>query len=443
MASEHVLIWPSAYPLLLKGLAEQNGAFILDALESWPTCGTSVDDGVTSSVLPPLYYLIWLAPPEPYSGCELQHIDEFDQAQADYLHAVVAHFQGDAPNKERVSQIMMERIAPYCDVMAQANASLIPSFSELVYKERQFAVLHAFLEGGLRLSIADVFLLWQEVDFRSKLTPFIPSQLKDQKSLETALEEALCQGEDVYDLLQAVCPEGDFTQLLERALLTTIKKDNAKQSDCMRFIEQGAKGTAQDEYGNTAFFHTILKDFPLAFNALLPLQDKSAEDNHKHTALHIAVKSNNTAALRALLKAGFDPTAENYDGLSCYRFAVEQEQKTVRKVLEREFGIKELSHQQSVKLMWHTHGLFALAALFLPLQAMLFFQPELDYKAEAVIAITLVSMVVLFVANNLKRSPIYPDFHHPVSFWLIRLLGGVSLVLQLLLVLVVLLSFLS
>ena len=35
---ENVLIWPKEYPLLVKGPIEQNGAFILDALDAWPAC---------------------------------------------------------------------------------------------------------------------------------------------------------------------------------------------------------------------------------------------------------------------------------------------------------------------------------------------------------------------------------------------------------------------
>ena len=78
---ENVLIWPKEYPLLIKGLVEQNGAYILDALEAWPAChSTNEDDGVCTTVLPPIYYLSWLTPLEPFEECYFQHISEFDEA---------------------------------------------------------------------------------------------------------------------------------------------------------------------------------------------------------------------------------------------------------------------------------------------------------------------------------------------------------------------------
>ena len=126
---EKVLIWPSQYPLLLKGLAEQNGAFILDALEAWPHCQTEVDaQGVESTILPPIYYLIWLKPLEPFDACYFQHIDEYEETQISYTDMLLAHFSQSGLDKQSIVLMLIKRLSQYSQLQPQIECLDTPDF---------------------------------------------------------------------------------------------------------------------------------------------------------------------------------------------------------------------------------------------------------------------------------------------------------------------------
>ena len=117
---ENVLIWPKEYPLLVKGLIEQNGSFILDALEAWPACRTTEeDDGVRTTILPPIYYLTWLLPLEPFEECFFQHISEYDDDAHHYISAAKSYYLDNDFTSESLVLLLCQRLEPYARIAAQ------------------------------------------------------------------------------------------------------------------------------------------------------------------------------------------------------------------------------------------------------------------------------------------------------------------------------------
>ena len=401
---ENVLIWPKEYPLLVKGLVEQNGAFILDALEAWPACrSTEEDNGVCTTVLPPIYYLTWLTPLEPFEECYFQHISEYDENAQEYIAALKEHYFANDYSIENIVLMLCQRLEKYASVSAQNNIETPLSLISLFFSKRFFTLIEHALEQGAKLSAEDTLAIWKEVDFRERLSAFLPESVADVDSIV----------------------------LLENALLAHLNKKKAKQTMAMRFIEQGATGTLTDTDDKTAFMWAAEKGYVNVVETLLQYQDKKAVDGQGNTALHYAVISKNESLMILLLKAGYDFRARNNEGLSCYRLAVSIKASNLVKCLERDFGIKELSPEGQLERIKKVHVLHAVVALLLPLQLFFFFDENITIKSELTLFMTMTAVVCFFFATNLKRCSLYPHVKHPWGLFLIRMMSVFSLVAQL------------
>lgn len=428
---EQVLIWPQQYPLLLKGLVEKNGAYILDALESWPACHTSTDEsGVSSTLLPPIYYLVWLQAKEPFANCHFQHICEYDEQAHSYIQSVKQHYTQQNHTPEQLSSYLLTQLAPYADLIKQCETNNSFSFSALLYQQRYFQLLTHMLEQGLTLSPADTLQLWQEADYRQQLRHFLPANVAEPDSLYRLCSEKIAQGEDYFTLLQLLFPQKNLHGLLEHALLANLQQTQPKQSQAMRFVEQGAKGNVPDEQGKTAFMWAISCGFVNLVEALLPNQDLNAQDNVGNTALHYCVLAANNNCLTLLLKAGADHHITNQQGLTCYRLAEEKQQRHLIKNLEQNFNIKELSPEKKQWRITQAHSLYALVAWLLPLQLFLFLNEQNTIKSTLVYSLAVCSTLLFFVAWRMKRSRFYPHKASHFSLLLVRVLAGVSLLAQ-------------
>ncbi|ATG58588.1 MULTISPECIES: ankyrin repeat domain-containing protein [Pseudoalteromonas] len=429
---ENVLIWPKEYPLLIKGLVEQNGAFILDALEAWPACrSTNEDDGVCTTVLPPIYYLAWLTPLEPFEECYFQHICEYDEDAQAYVGAMKTHFYDNEYTPESLVLLLCQRLEKYASVAAQNAVETPLSLFNLFFSKRYFTLIEHALNNGSKLSAVDALELWKEVDFRDRLSHFIPESIADLEVLSGLASDKVAMGKDYFTLLKQVSPDVDSVVLLEQALLTHLRKKTAKQTMAMRFIEQGATGTLADDNGKTAFMWAAERGFVNVVQTLLPKQDKKALDSLGNTALHYAVLSKNESLMVMLIKAGFDFRARNNEGLSCYRLAVSIKAQNLVKCLERDFGIKELSPEGQFDRIKKVHVLHAIVTLLLPLQLFFFFDEALTIKSELTLGLTMVTVICFFFAMSLKRCALYPHIKHPWGLFVLRGFSLLSLLAQL------------
>lgn len=274
---ENVLIWPKEYPLLVKGLVEQNGAFILDALEAWPACrSTEEDNGVCTTVLPPIYYLTWLTPLEPFEECYFQHISEYDENAQEYIAALKEHYFANDYSIENIVLMLCQRLEKYASVSAQNNIETPLSLISLFFSKRFFTLIEHALEQGAKLSAEDTLSIWKEVDFRERLSAHIPQSIADIDHLAELTSEKVAAGKDYFTLLTQVSPDVDSIVLLENALLAHLNKKKAKQTMAMRFIEQGATGTLTDEDNKTAFMWAAEKGYVNVVETLLQYQDKKS-----------------------------------------------------------------------------------------------------------------------------------------------------------------------
>jgi hypothetical protein len=441
---ENVLIWPKEYPLLIKGLVEQNGAFILDALEAWPACrSTDEDDGVCTTVLPPVYYLAWLTPLEPFEECFFQHICEYDEDAQAYISAVKSHYYDNEYTPESLVLMLCQRLEQYASVAAQITIATPLSLFSLFFSKRFFTLIEHALNNDSKLSAIDTLALWKEVDFRERLSAFIPGSVADLDKLSELASDKVASGKDYFTLLTQVSPDVDSVVLLEKALLTHLRKKNAKQTMAMRFIEQGATGILADENSKTAFMWAAEKGFVNVVETLLSKQDKKAADTLGNTALHCAVLAKNESLMVSLLKAGYDFRTRNNEGLSCYRLAVSIKANTLVKCLERDFGIKELSPDGQFDRIKKVHALHAIITLLLPLQLFFFFDETITIKSELTLTLTMVAVVCFFFATTLKRCALYPHIKHPWGLFILRFFSLLSLAGQLGLASIVTLAALS
>ncbi|MBH0058343.1 ankyrin repeat domain-containing protein [Pseudoalteromonas sp. SWXJZ94C] len=441
---ENVLIWPKEYPLLIKGLVEQNGAFILDALEAWPACrSTDEDDGVCTTVLPPIYYLAWLTPLEPFEECFFQHISEYDEDAQAYISAVKNHFYDNEYTPESLVLMLCQRLEQYASVAAQNAIATPQSLLSLFFSKRYFTLIEHALNNGSKLSAVDTLALWKELDFRDRLSTFIPESVADLEKLSELASEKVATGKDYFTLLTQVSPDVDSVVLLEKALLTHLRKKTAKQTMAMRFIEQGATGTLADENNKTAFMWAAERGFVSVVETLLTKQDKKVSDNLGNTALHYAVLSKNESLMVLLIKAGYDFRTRNKEGLSCYRLAVSIKATNLVKCLERDFGIKELSPDGQFARIKKVHALHAIVTLLFPLQLFFFFDDTLTVKSELTLGLTMLTVICFFFAMSLKRCALYPHIKHPWGLFVLRIFSLISLVAQLGLASIVTLAALS
>ncbi|MBQ4833305.1 ankyrin repeat domain-containing protein [Pseudoalteromonas sp. MMG010] len=441
---ENVLIWPKEYPLLIKGLVEQNGAFILDALEAWPQCrSTNEDDGVCTTVLPPIYYLVWLLPLEPFEECYFQHISEFDEQAHQYISAAKAHYLENDYSSESLSLLLCQRLENYATVAAQSQVSTELSLLSLLFDKRYFTLIEHALSYGAKASSYDILALWKEVDFRERLSSFIPDSVDNISHLAELASAKVANGKDYFTLLKQVSPDVDSLVLLEQALLAHLSSDNAKQTMATRFIEQGASATLANAENKTAFMYACEKGYVKVVETLLAQQDINAVDSIGNSALHYAVLSKNESLMVLLLKAGYDFRLRNNEGLSCYRLAVHIKAMNLVKCLERDFGIKELSPQGQYLRIKKVHILHALVAILLPLQLFFFFEQDLAIKSELTLGLTMFTAVCFFFATSLKRCSLYPHIKHPWGLFLLRTVSLISLIAQLGLAVIVALAALS
>lgn len=428
---ENVLIWPKEYPLLIKGLAEQNGAYILDALEAWPACrSTNEDDGVCATVLPPIYYLTWLTPLEPFEECYFQHISEFDEAALHYVNAMKSHFLENDYTPESLVLMLCQRLEKYASAFAQSAVKTPITLIHQLFNRRYFTVIEHVLNQGAKMSADDVLELWTEVDFRERFSGFIPESVADLEPLTVLAAEKVAHGEDYFTLLKLVSPDVDSASLLEQALLAHLSHENAKQTMAKRFIEQGATGALADANGKTAFMWATEKGYVNVVETLLEYQDKKSQDNKGNTALHYAVLAENGPLLVLLLKAGYDFRVRNNDGLSCYRLAVSIKADSLVKCLEHDFGIKELSPEGQFDRIKKVHLLHAIVTLLLPVQLFFFFDDSISIKSELTLSFTLISILCFFFATSLKRCALYPHIRHPWGLFILRLFSLFSLIGQ-------------
>ncbi len=441
---ENVLIWPKEYPLLVKGLIEQNGAFILDALEAWPACrSTEENDGVCTTVLPPIYYLTWFSPLEPFEECFFQHISEYDEQAQDYISAAKNHYLENEYTSESLVLLMCQRLEQYASVAAQAQVDTPLTLLSHLFSKRYFTVIEHALNAGSKVSAMDALAIWKEVDFRERFSQFIPASVSDSELLSKLAAEKVATGKDYFTLLTQVSPDVDSAYLLEQALLAHLSSCSAKQTMAMRFIEQGATGTLSDQSHKTAFMWAVEKGYVNLVQLLIDKQDKKQCDELGNTALHYAVLAKNEPLMVLLLKSGFDFRVRNKDGLSCYRLAVSIKATSLVKCLERDFGIKELSPEGQFDRIKKVHGLHALVTILLPLQLFFFFDESVAIKSELTLGLTMLSVVCFFFALSLKRCALYPAVKHPWGLFILRFFSFISLIAQLGLASIVALTTLS
>ena len=441
---ENVLIWPKQYPLLIKGLLEQNGAHILDALEQWPVCQERIDDkGIALTVLPPLFYLLWQKPAEPFQGCCFQHIYEYDDDEQRYIEQVLAHLKSQSMSNEQVTFLLLERLLNYLPIKSQFIQYSQLSLARLCHQLHAYQILQYSLAQGLVLSQDDVMSLWRDEELHALLAPYLKTAVEQTPQLVQILTERLLQGEDYFGLLVALQEDDTDLNLLEQALLAHIKDKSAKQSLCKRFLTQGATGCVADEQGCTAMMWAAERGFvDILVNNLSPTTLKSV-DKAGNTLLHYAVLGQSESCIALLLKNGVDYTKKNKAGQTAYQTAVEQGFRLVLRQFEKDFGIKELSAKQQIKRIDIVHLLHALVCWLLPLQLFFFFKPDFDYKVESSFFIVISTLLMLFYAVSLKRCNLYPYIKHPWSLFLLRVMSSISLLGQMLLLFVVVITILT
>ncbi|TMP43363.1 ankyrin repeat domain-containing protein [Pseudoalteromonas citrea] len=440
---EHVLIWPAQYPLLLRGLAEQNGAFILDALESWPVCGTSTDEqGVESTILPPAFYLLWLKPLEPFESCYFQHIDEYDEQQQIYTQQLFEHLDSTDMTRQSLTITLLERLKGYSDLQLQIDSVSAPSFYELLTHRRYFQTMTWALTQGVKLTAVDLCDAWNNEDLRSGIIDVLPSCAANTSETIQLATEHLLKGEEYYSLLRELCDESELSSLLEQALLAHVVDPQAKQSTLIAFISQGAKGYAKDDVGRSAFMWAIEKGFVNVVEQLLPYQDITCIDDMGETCLHYAVKSNLPSMVKVILNAGCDPHQRDVHDQTAYRLTMQNGALAARKVLE-EHGIIELSEDAQYNKIRQVHGLYALVTLLLPLQLFFFFHDSLNAKQEFVWGAALLGVSIFAIARGVRRGPLYPSKPHPWSLKGLSALSWLSISLQSMFSLLVLITLLG
>lgn len=427
---EHVLIWPAQYPLLLRGLAEQNGAFILDALEAWPKCETTKDEqGVETTILPPVFYLLWLKPLEPFESCYFQHIDEYDEQQQAYTLQLFEHLDSTGMTKQSLTYTLLERLSHYSDLQLQVDSVNTPSFFSLLLNHCYYQVVQWALTYGLKMSAEDLCEAWAKEDLRGVITDTIPGCVSDMTGTIEKATNNLLEGAEYYSLLTQLCNDVELTQNLEQALLAHVLQDQAKQSTLMAFINQGAKGTAKDDKGSSAFMWAIEKGFINVVEQLMPEQDVNDIDDMGQTCLHYAVKSNLPNMVELILAAGVDPHHRDVSDKSAYKLAMKRGATAARKVLEAH-GIIELSEEAQYNKIRQVHALYALAALLLPLQLFFFFHDGLSIKQGLVWGATLIGVCLFTLARGVRSGPLYPSKPHPWSLKGLSALSWVSISLQ-------------
>ncbi|NOU50866.1 ankyrin repeat domain-containing protein [Pseudoalteromonas sp. JBTF-M23] len=437
---EHVLIWPSQYPLLLRGLIEQNGAFILDALESWPNCKTSKDEqGVETTVLPPLFYLQWLKPLEPFESCYFQHIDEYDEQQQSYTQQLFAHIEQSGMTREELTIMLLKRVSQYSDLMLQKDAVASPNFFDLLVSLKYDQVFNWCLESGMKLTALETCRMWEQKDFKVAIEQHIATCISEpDKTAQMATDKLLQDSGEFYHLLELVYDDkAQIEQLLEQALLNQVMSDDVKQPKLMNLLAQGAKGSERDAQGRTALMWAVEKGFVNVVEKLLPNHDVNEIDEQGQTLMHFAVKSNLASMIDLIMNQGVEATKPDSLGQSPYRLAMKLSLVVAKKTLEQH-GIKELSEQGKLVKIKQVHFLYALVSLLLPVQLALFFSEQVADKSLLVWGATGVGVLLFWFARWVRRGQLYPNMSHPWSLKGLSALSWFSVSAQVLFALLIL-----
>lgn len=435
---EKVLIWPAQYPLLLKGLAEQNGAFILDALEAWPECHTLTDEqGVESTILPPVFYLAWLKPLDPFEACHFQHIDEYEEEHRAYTEMLVAHFNQAGLDHQAIVLMLIQRLAQYSQIKAQLNCVSSPDFFELLSDKSMTDVMLWTIQNGVDLSPKQLITCWREDALKEPLIALLPDCLQSLDETTQYLLDQTNTEEPVFDLLSHLIDEDEVKRLIEQALLNLITSEHVKQVELIEYIKQGARATLVDEHGKNAFMYAIEQGFVSIVEQLIDLQDLSQKDQQGNGLMHFAVLSNSSAMIALLFKYDCKAKVVNELGQTPYRLALKHGAFIAKKTLEQH-GIKELSEGEQYNKIRLVHIFVAIVCFAFPLQLSLFFSDNFDYKSESVWFFSILSIALITLSRKIKRGALYPVKRHP---WSLKLLYGkayLSTSLQILLSLLVL-----
>ncbi|WP_419149328.1 ankyrin repeat domain-containing protein [Pseudoalteromonas 'SMAR'] len=441
---EQVLIWPAQYPTLLKGLIEENGAYILDAIEAWPDCQQTTDEqGVVTTVLPPLFYLAWLRPLEPFEACYFQHIDDFDDKQRHYVNSVLQHMHSNGTEHSTLLNTLIQRLGQYSNIQLQMQEQQL-SFVELLLNQGLQATLVWLLEVGMQFSASELVTLWCDGDeaIRSAILEKSEQCMEDKTATAKIATDKLLEGEQTYELLCAIADEQEVSALLEQALLLQLSQKQAKQSAILTLVNQGAKGTAKDSQGRSALMLAVEKGFVSAVEAMLPSHDVNELDEAGCNLMHYAAVSNSAAMVEMIFNHGDDPMLADIHGQTPYRVAMKNQALSAKQAFE-EHGIIELSSEAKYQKIKNVHLLYALAAVLLPLQLLLFFTDSINDKTIATLVTTGVSIALFSVARRQRRNPLYPSSATPWSLLGVNCLAWLSIAVQLLFSVLVLVAVMS
>ncbi|WP_440053420.1 ankyrin repeat domain-containing protein [Pseudoalteromonas sp. T1lg65] len=431
---EQVLIWPAQYPMLLKGLVEQNGAFILDALEQWPSCQTSTDDqGVSTTVLPPLFYLIWLRPIEPFEACNYQHIDDYDDKQREYVGMLIQQVQASNMPLQEFTQMLIQRLGQYSNIQMQIDCDFC-SFARLLIEKEGFAILTWLIESGMSFDAESLCQLWntEQQELQQAIVNHIDTCSSDQQQAKQIATEKLESGESTYGLLKALCEDDEGVQKqLEQALLSQLRQEQVKQSIVLNLVNQGAIGTAKDEQGRTSLMLAAEKGFVSVVENLLEHHPADELDHRGRNLMHFAAASNSAPLIELLFAKGVDATLLDSQGESPFRVAMREQALEAKRAFQNH-GIIELSQDAKFAKIKTVHLLYAFTAIIMPLQIFLFFTELVSDKTLATLATTGLSLVLFGLARRKRKNPLYPTISTPWSLWGVKALAWVSVGVQVL-----------
>lgn len=429
--------------MLLKGLAEQNGAFILDALEAWPECQTLVDEqGVESTILPPIYYLIWLKPLEPFESCYFQHIDDYDEQLQQYTAELFSHLSQSGLEQHSLVITLLQRLSEYSDLHLQAGSVKQPNFIDLLLSRNITAVVKWALESGFKLTPEQVCECWKNKALREVLEANLPDCLIDEEATVELAMEASLAGKPYFELLSILTDEEQVKLLLEKAFLKHIQRDQVKQAELLAYVKQGATGQLEDAHGRNTLMFAIEKGFVSLVEQLLEHQDLSKVDATGRGLLHFAVISNSKAMIDLLMDAGCESRQRDHQGVTPYRLALKQSALMAKKALEQH-GIIELSEEAQHGKIKQVHIIVSIVAMLLPVQFVLFFSEAVTAKAEVVGACAGASLLLIWWSKVLKSASLYPKVKHPWSLSCLYGLGYFSTMIQALFLAFVLLTIVS
>ncbi|RXF06110.1 ankyrin repeat domain-containing protein [Pseudoalteromonas sp. PS5] len=441
---EQVLIWPAQYPMLLKGLIEQNGAYILDAIEAWPNCQQIKDEqGVTTTILPPLFYLAWLRPLEPFEACYFQHIDDYDDKQRQYVNSVTRHIEENGVEQDELIKTLIQRLGQYSNIQMQLqNQSL--SFIELLCEKQFEKTLIWLIEVGIQFAPEEVVSLWcnSEEAIHATLLDNLETCVRDRDETAKLATDGLLDGRQTFELLCAMCDQDEVAKQLEQALLFQLTQQQVKQSAILTLVNQGAKGVAKDSKGRSAIMLAIENGFVSAVEPMLTYHNVNELDECGRNFMHYAAASNSTAMIDMIFDHGDDPTLADIYGDTPYRVAMKQQALTSKQTFEQR-GIIELSNDAKYQKIKTVHMLYAFAAILLPLQLFLFFTDEVDEKTIATLVTTAASIGIFAIARRKRSNPLYPNNSTPWSLLGVNALAWVSIGIQVLFSVLVLIAVLS